>query len=81
VNEFPFEHFLSTPEAIEAFGTTSLVQGMLDFEAALAHTEAEVGLIPSGAASAIAAHCKVSLFDCNRIVATSPQSRFRWCLN
>jgi 3-carboxy-cis,cis-muconate cycloisomerase len=74
VNEFPFEHFLSTPEAIEAFGTTSLVQGMLDFEAALAHTEAEVGLIPSGAASAIAAHCKVSLFDCNRIVATSPHA-------
>jgi 3-carboxy-cis,cis-muconate cycloisomerase len=71
VSEFPFERFLSTPEAIDCFGTASIVQGMLDFEAALAHAQAEVGLIPSGAASAIAAHCKVSLFDCNRIVATA----------
>jgi 3-carboxy-cis,cis-muconate cycloisomerase len=68
VSEFPFEHFLSTPEAIDCFGTQSIVQGMLDFEAALSHVQAEVGLIPSGAASAIAAHCKVSLFDCSRIV-------------
>jgi 3-carboxy-cis,cis-muconate cycloisomerase len=71
MRDFPFEHFLSTPDAIDCFNTQSLVQGMLDFEAALAHAQAEVGLIPSGAAAAIAAHCKVSLFDCNRIVATS----------
>jgi 3-carboxy-cis,cis-muconate cycloisomerase len=71
VTEFPFEHFLSTPDAIDCFSTPSIVQAMLDFESALAHAEAEVGLIPSGAASAIAAHCKVSLFDCNRIVSAS----------
>jgi 3-carboxy-cis,cis-muconate cycloisomerase len=71
MRDFPFEHFLSTPDAIDCFNTQSIVQGMLDFEAALAHAQSETGLIPSGAASAIAAHCKVSLFDCDRIVTAS----------
>jgi 3-carboxy-cis,cis-muconate cycloisomerase len=39
------------------------LQGMLDFEAALATAEARVGVIPSSAAVAIAAKCKAELFD------------------
>ncbi len=71
MTDFPFEHFLSTPEAIDCFSAISLVQAMLDFEAALAHSQAEHRLIPSGAASAIASHCAVNLFDVNRIIADS----------
>ena len=36
---------------------------MLDFEAALARAEARAGVIPSSAATAIAAKCKAELFD------------------
>lgn len=71
MTEFPFEHFLSTPEAVDCFNTIAILQGMLDFEAALARAQSEVGLIPSGAATAIAAHCKAGLFGADRIVATS----------
>jgi 3-carboxy-cis,cis-muconate cycloisomerase len=39
------------------------LQGMLDFEAALATAEARAGVIPSSAAVAIAARCKAELFD------------------
>jgi 3-carboxy-cis,cis-muconate cycloisomerase len=39
------------------------IQGMLDFEAALARAEARTGVIPSSAASAIAAKCQAQLFN------------------
>ena len=39
------------------------LQTMLDFEAALARAEASSGVIPSSAADAIAAKCRVDLFD------------------
>src|SRR5690349_18011724 len=39
------------------------LQGMLDFEAALARAEARAGVIPSAAAEAIAAKCKAEFFD------------------
>ncbi len=39
------------------------LQFMLDFEAALARAEATVGIVPSGAAEAIASACKASAFD------------------
>ncbi len=71
MTEFPFEHFLSTPEALDCFSSEAIVQGMLDFEASLAWAQSEVGLIPTGAAAAIAAHCRVSLLDCNAIVVKS----------
>jgi 3-carboxy-cis,cis-muconate cycloisomerase len=71
MSEFPFEHFLSTSDAIDCFNTKSIVQGMLDFEAALAHAEAQANLIPSGAASAIASFCRVELLDCDAIVRES----------
>jgi 3-carboxy-cis,cis-muconate cycloisomerase len=67
---------MSTPEAgrlLDALFTTERmraifsdrgrVQGMLDFEAALARAEARVGVIPPPAAAAIAACCRAELFD------------------
>lgn len=39
------------------------LQGMLDFEAALARAEAEAGVIPPAAADAIAAECRAELYD------------------
>jgi 3-carboxy-cis,cis-muconate cycloisomerase len=52
-----FDDFLSTPEMAGLFAAPSLVQAMLDFEAALAHAEAAAGVLPAGAAEAIAACC------------------------
>jgi 3-carboxy-cis,cis-muconate cycloisomerase len=66
-----FERFLSTPEMIEAFGEVAIVQGMLDFEAALARAQAVAGVIPASAGEAIAAACRVEGFDLNAIVAAS----------
>ncbi|WP_372824040.1 3-carboxy-cis,cis-muconate cycloisomerase [Polaromonas sp.] len=66
-----FEGFLSTPEALEAFGERSFLQAMLDVEAALARAQARAGLIPEAAATAIAAACKVELFDTAAIVRDS----------
>lgn len=67
---------MSTPETgrlLEALFTTARmralfsdhgrVQGMLDFEAALARAEARVGVIPPPAAEAIVGHCRAELFD------------------
>jgi 3-carboxy-cis,cis-muconate cycloisomerase len=45
------------------FRDDDYLQRMLDFEAALAHAEASSGIIPSSAASAIAAKCRAELFD------------------
>ncbi|MGH2509152.1 MAG: 3-carboxy-cis,cis-muconate cycloisomerase [Ktedonobacteraceae bacterium] len=53
----------STPMMSAAFSPEAHVQGMLTFEAALAHSEAQVGLIPLEAATLIAASCHVKLFD------------------
>jgi 3-carboxy-cis,cis-muconate cycloisomerase len=51
-------------EAIEnLFTDRARLQGMLDFEAALARAEARAGVIPPGAAQAIAANCRAELFD------------------
>ncbi|WP_280151224.1 3-carboxy-cis,cis-muconate cycloisomerase [Piscinibacter sp. XHJ-5] len=66
-----FESFLSTAEAIATFSETAVVQAMLDFEAALAHAQADEGVIPARAAAAIAGVCKAELFDVPAIVAAS----------
>jgi 3-carboxy-cis,cis-muconate cycloisomerase len=51
-------------EAIEElFSDRARVQGLLDFEAALARAEARSGVIPVPAAIAIAAKCRAELFD------------------
>ncbi|MDP3823855.1 MAG: 3-carboxy-cis,cis-muconate cycloisomerase [Burkholderiales bacterium] len=66
-----FERFLSTPEMTEAFGEAAIVQGMLDFEAALARAQAAAGVIPASAGETIAGACRVEGFDLNAIVAAS----------
>ncbi|HET9981280.1 MAG TPA: hypothetical protein VFQ32_12590, partial [Ktedonobacterales bacterium] len=59
-----FLDHLFTTEAMRAiFADARRVQGMLDFEAALARAEARVGTAPPDAAEAIAAHCHADRFD------------------
>jgi 3-carboxy-cis,cis-muconate cycloisomerase len=58
-----FDSFLTTPEMIAAFDDAAVVQGMLAFEAALANAQAAEGLVPPGAATAIAGVCKAQLYD------------------
>jgi 3-carboxy-cis,cis-muconate cycloisomerase len=53
-----------SPAVDEVFSDRSTLQGMLDFEGALARAEARVGIIPQTAASAITAKCRAELFDC-----------------
>jgi len=51
-------------EAMAAlFSDRARLQGMLDFEAALARAEAAVALFPAAAAESIACACKADLFD------------------
>jgi 3-carboxy-cis,cis-muconate cycloisomerase len=51
---------LFTTEPMRAiFSDARRIQGMLNFEAALARAEARVGMIPPEAAEAIAARCQV----------------------
>ncbi len=47
----------------EIFSDQARLQGMLDFEAALARSEARLGVIPKAAAPAIEAQCRAELFD------------------
>lgn len=61
----------STPEMLEAFSARACVQGMLDFEAALARAEMRVGVIPQKAA-AIGASCDAAKIDLDKLaLATS----------
>jgi len=51
-------------DAMEGFfSDRARVQGMLDFEAALARAEARVGVIPAPAAEVIAERCRADLYD------------------
>ena len=63
-----FDRFLSTAAMGEVFDTPALVQGMLDFEAALARAQAAEGVIPAEAAGAIAAQCRHERFDLDALV-------------
>ncbi len=47
----------------EAFSDPALLQAMLDFEAALAAAEAEVGIIPATAVAPIKSACDAGLYD------------------
>jgi 3-carboxy-cis,cis-muconate cycloisomerase len=66
-----FESFLSTPEALEAFGERSFVAAMLRFEAALARSQAQCGLIPKAAAGVIVGCCDIERFDVQVIARDS----------
>lgn len=58
-----FDSLFRFEDVEKVLSSRACVQGMLDFEAALAHAEARAGVIPSPAATAIAAKCKAELFD------------------
>jgi len=66
-----FESFLSSWEAQEAFSERKFVEAMLRFEAALARSQATVGLIPESSAQSIVGTCKVELFDVPKVVRES----------
>jgi 3-carboxy-cis,cis-muconate cycloisomerase len=51
------------PEMAEILSDRRWLEAMLDFEAALARAEAEVGVIPKAAAEVIASCCEVDLYD------------------
>jgi len=52
-----------SPAVDNLFTDRATLQGMLDFEAALARAEARIGVIPGPAAAAIATKCRAELFD------------------
>jgi len=58
-----FAPLFRSEEVETALSDQARLQGMLDFEAALAQAEARAGVIPSPAAAAISAKCKADLFD------------------
>jgi 3-carboxy-cis,cis-muconate cycloisomerase len=52
-----------SPAIDAAFSDAARLQGMLDFEAALARAETSCTIIPSSAGPAVAAKCRAELFD------------------
>src|ERR1700740_1708707 len=58
-----FDHLFRSEEVEKIFSSRACLQGMLDFEAALARAEARAGVIPSSAGAAITAKCTADLFD------------------
>jgi 3-carboxy-cis,cis-muconate cycloisomerase len=51
----------------EIFSDTRRLQGMLDFEAALARAQARTGVTPKTAAAVIASQCRAELFNVNAL--------------
>jgi 3-carboxy-cis,cis-muconate cycloisomerase len=51
------------PAVDAAVSDTAWIQAMLDFEAALAQSEADAGLVPASTAAEIAAACRAASFD------------------
>ncbi|RMS62070.1 3-carboxy-cis,cis-muconate cycloisomerase [Pseudomonas syringae pv. aceris] len=58
-----FDAYFMQPEMREIFSDEGRVQGMLDFEAALARAQARVGLIPPEVVADIELSCDARLFD------------------
>jgi 3-carboxy-cis,cis-muconate cycloisomerase len=63
------ENLATTPEYGAIFADASLLQAMLDFEAALARAEAAAGVIPSSAGGAIGKAAKAENFDAEKLAA------------
>ncbi len=58
-----FDAYFTAPAMREIFSDRGRLQGMLDFEAALAHAEAAAGLVPHSAVAAIEAACQAERYD------------------
>jgi len=65
------DELFAAPALLECFSDRARVQGMLDFEAALARAEAEAGVIPAGAAARIAEQCRAEHFDLDELAASA----------
>src|SRR5437763_1556369 len=62
-----FGPMFSTPEVTARTDRAAWLQAMLDFEAALAQSQAKAGVIPDEAAREISRHCRAELFDAESI--------------
>ena len=58
-----FDAYFTAPAMREIFSDRGRLQGMLDFEAALARAEAAAGLVPHSAVAAIEAACHAERYD------------------
>src|SRR5438552_18920191 len=58
------ESLATTEPLAEVFSDASVLQSMLDFEAALARAQAGLGIVPQAAADAITSAAKADAFDC-----------------
>ena len=65
---------LSSGAMRAACDDTAYLQGMLDFEAALARAEAATGVIPRDAAAAISRACQASSFDLDGLAQAATRS-------
>lgn len=66
---------LLRPSAVShCFSDAATLQGMLDFEAALAIAQADLGIIPTEAAQHIAAACHSHLFDAAALAQSAAQA-------
>jgi len=63
------QHLWSTDELRAIFSEENRIQKWLDFEAALAASQAELGIIPAAAAQEIAAHAQVGNIDIGKMSA------------
>ncbi|WP_433929935.1 3-carboxy-cis,cis-muconate cycloisomerase [Sorangium cellulosum] len=62
-----FDELFASEAMRDIFSDRARVQGMLDFEAALARAEAGLGVIPPEAAAPIASQCRAERFDLDRL--------------
>ena len=60
-----------TAEAEAVFSDQARLQGMLDFEAALAAAQARLGIVPAAAVPVIAARARAELFDLEQLAAAT----------
>ncbi len=67
-----FDAYFTAPAMREIFSDRGRLQGMLDFEAALARAEAAAGLVPHSAVAAIEAACQAERYDVGRWPMPSP---------
>lgn len=64
----------TTPEMSGIFNGRTLVQRMLDFEAALARAQVSAGMMPAAAGEEIKAKCRVDLFDVDALFREGAES-------
>src|SRR5262245_44900290 len=58
-----FDELFASKAMAGVFSDRARVQAILDFEAALARAEAEIGIVPRTSALAITARCRAESFD------------------